>query len=492
MCSTEKQLKRRQGDDTITLSFYHGGTERRMKKLAIPVLNLMLILILCGCGYFTSTADPTVSVSSHTAEETGKEEAETADYEALSEDTDTREETGKNTDPESNEEAAEIPAATPVPVATPKPIPELLFPNGSTHKILERRLNCSWLMHTEVKLLIPLLQQMPKLRFVNLGEEGTEENPREFGWEDVRALQDACPDTDFRYGFSLFGQYFTTLDEEMNFHHVTMEDEGDAIREVLPCMKKCRLLDMDFSGVSSESMAQIRDDYPNMKVVWRIWFGTNCSVRTDVERILASNLDHKLTDDNSGDLKYCTGVRLLDIGHNELLTDFSFLHYMPELEVAILGISGMRDFWDLSDCTKLEYLELNTLYWGQNPDLTPLKNLKNLEHLNLCRLGEVEHWEVLKDLTKLKRLYFGCYTHVPEGAREELEAALPNTEIDWKTPTGCDDGWRFDGHGGYAERYALLRKQFEYSNYTNVSSAWYNDPMYYKEGEPHYRPSNWW
>ena len=379
-----------------------------------------------------------------------------------------------------------------MPVRTPAPVPEIVFPDGSVHKTPERRVNLSALTHDEVEAYIGVLKQMPKLRRVNLGEEGSEEAPRDFGWEDVRRLQEACPETEFRYGFTLFGKHFTTLDEEMNFHHITMEDEGAAVREVLPCMKNCKLLDMDFSGVSSAAMAEIRDAYPDMKVVWRIWFGTNCSVRTDVERILASNLDHKLQDTNTEALKYCTKVRFLDIGHNEMLTDFSFLEYMPDLEVAILGISGMRDFHSLAGCTKLEYLELNTLYWNQNPDLAPLKNLTNLEHLNLCRLGHLQHWEVLKNMTKLKRLYFGCYTYVPDGAKEELEALFPDTEIDWKTPTGCDDGWRFDGHGGYAERYLLLREQFEYSNYTYVSSAWYNDPMYYREGEPRYRPSDWW
>ena len=38
----------------------------------------------------------------------------------------------------------------------------------------------------------------------------------------------------------------------------------------------------------------------------------------------------------------------------------------------------------------------------------------------------------------------------------------------------------------------MLREQFDYTTYTNVSSSWYNDPMYYKEGERRYRPSEWW
>ena len=372
------------------------------------------------------------------------------------------------------------------------PVPEIVFPDGSTHRILERRVDLHTLSHDETAACAEALKSMPKLRFADLGEEGTEDEPRDFGWDDVRILQEACPDTEFRYGFTLFGKHFTTSDREMNFHHITMDDEGAAVCAILPYMKNCRLLDMDFSGVSSESMAEIRDAYPEIKVVWRIWFGTNCSVRTDVERILASNLDHRLTDENTRDLKYCTEVRLLDIGHNTALRDFSFLRFMPKLEVAILGITGLSDLSPLSGCTELEYLELNTLYEGQNPDLSPLAPLTKLEHLNLCRLGDVQNWEALKNLTKLKRLYFGCYTRLPDGAREELEELFPDTEIDWKTPTGCDDGWRFDGHGGYAERYRLLREQFEYSNYTNVSSAWYNDPLYYREGEPRYWPSQWW
>ena len=396
----------------------------------------------------------------------------------------------------------------------------MLFRSGSIHRADETRLNLSALTHADAAETAVLLKEMPELVTVDLGSDGlwsgSEEGgtytvpadipesdrtalsapaaaERDLTWEDIRLLQEAAPGAAVCFRFSLFGKSFTTLDEEMNFHHVTMEDEGAAVREVLPCMTHCRVLDMDFSGVSSESMAQIRDDYPEMEVIWRIWFGNDCSVRTDTERILASNLNHVLTDDNTQDLKYCTKLRLLDIGHNSYLTDFGFLEHMPDLEVAILGVTGMKDLHWLAQCTKLEYLELNTLYGAQDADLAPLENLTALQHLNLCRLGHVKHWEVLRNMTGLRRLYFGRYTWLPDGAREELEELFPDTEINWTLETGCDGPWRFDetGPGGYAERYALLREQFEYSNYTNVSSSWYNDPLYYREGETHYRPWMW-
>ena len=356
----------------------------------------------------------------------------------------------------------------PIPVVTAAPLQEITFPDGSVHKTLERRVDLSALHHENVSAAIEALKQMP---------------------EDVRTLQDACPEADVEYQFTLFGKKFSTLDKEMNFHHVTMDDEGAAVREVLPCMTKCELLDMDFSGVSSEHMAEIRDAYPQMKVVWRIWFGNDCSVRTDVERILASNLNHVLTDDNTRDLKYCTKVRFLDIGHNTMLRDFSFLKYMPDLEVAVICITGLSDLTPLANHEKLEYLEINTC--AQGLDLSPLGTCPNLEHICACYLGHVRGWEELKKLTKLQRLWFGRNTQLPEGAVEELQEALPNTIINTTNAFGSSGDWRYEGKHMHP-RYKLLREQFDYSNYTNVSSSWYNDPMYYKEGERRYRPSLWW
>ncbi len=385
--------------------------------------------------------------------------------------------------------AEATPAVTPVP--TPTPVPELHFPDGSVHSPDETALKLTELSHEDVKAVAGLLRQMPSLHYVNLGKEGTEENPRDLSWEDIRLLQQACPGADVQYRFCLFGKYFSTLSEEMNFHHVTMDDEGAAVREVLPCMTKCRVLDMDFTGVSSEVMAEIRDAFPEMEVIWRIWFGTDCSVRTDVERILASNLNHKLTDDNTADLKYCTKVRFLDVGHNTMLTDFSFLETMPDLEVAVLCITGMEDLTPLANHGKLEYLEINTLRDGKGIDLSPLGSCPNLEHLCACYLGPVTGWEELEKLTKLQRLWFGKYTYLPDGALEELQEALPDTVINTTNPYGSSGDWRYDGRS-CNERYALLREQFDYSDYTLVSSSWYNDPMYYKEGEQRYYPSMWW
>ena len=92
-------------------------------------------------------------------------------------------------------------------------------------------------------------------------------------------------------------------------------------------MKHCRYLDMDSCGVPSEEMAKIRDAYPEMDVVWRIWFGYNFSCRTDIELMVNSYNAEGMTDELTKDLKYCTKVKRLDMGHNLDLHDWSFLSY---------------------------------------------------------------------------------------------------------------------------------------------------------------------
>ena len=370
------------------------------------------------------------------------------------------------------------------------------FPDGSEHAVDDAVLNLRTVSSADIPKVVDCLKQMPGLIYVDLGSdivsdpagEEDESVPRDLSWDDIRAIQEACPQAAVKYAFTFWDRPFTTLDTVFDLNHISMDDDGASVKEVLPCMTKCRVLDMDFCGVDSEHMAEIRDAYPDIHVVWRIWFGTDCSVRTDVERILASNLNHKLQDKNTQDLKYCTNVRLLDIGHNTLLTDFTFLEYMPNLEVAILCITGLEDLTPISGCTKLEYLEINTLKQGL--DLSPLGTLVNLEHLDICYLGNVTGWEALKNLTKLKRLWIGRNTWLPEGAVEELQEALPNTVINTTNGGGSDGDWRWD-HNGYTERYALLRRQFEYSNYRRVCSSYYNDPKYYEKGKEQPRPDHW-
>ena len=446
-----------------------------MKKSILMIL--LAALLLCGCGSSAEKEKPAQNT------EAVAEEAETS--------------------------------PTPTPEPTPTPVPELMFPDGSVHKVNETKLDLSALSHRDVAKTAELLKQMPDLQTVELGTDGAwtgvqpelsdettamdrpEAATRDLSWADLRTLQEAAPDAEFFYKFCFYGREFTTQDEKMDLNHSTMTDNGEAVRNILPLMKQCKKLDMDSCGVPSEEMAKIRDAYPDMDVVWRIWFGYNFSCRTDIELLIDSYYAEGMTDERTKDLKYCTKVKRLDMGHNPDLHDWSFLSCMPDLEICIITVGGWKQIDMLKDLTNLEYLEICPIshdYCGVL-DLSPLENLTNLEHLNICGASETSHWEVLKNLTKLKRLWIGRWTAegFPEGAIEELKEALPNTEINTTEDAAAVGSWKGgDGQTGpFPERYALLREQMQYDNYWNIIPLPQNDLKYNAPWSPWGHPDAW-
>ena len=290
----------------------------------------------------------------------------------------------------------------------------------------------------------------------------------------VRTLQEAAPQADLEYRFVFYGRYLSTLSEEMDLNHSVMTDEGAAVREILPLMKHCKRLDMDSCGVSSERMAEIRDAYPEMEVIWRIWFANDqFTMRTDSERLWCANFYPYMWDEYTQELKYLTNLKYLDLGHNLELHDWSFMRTMTNLEVCIITASGWDTLDMLENCTKLEFLEI--VPWAHiELDLTPLAGMQDLEHLNICGMGQTQGWEVLLGMPKLKRLWIGSHTayFFPEGAMDQILAAHPDTNILYLTDGAATGSWRVD------ERYQLLRQQFDYDRWPSVAPYPYNDPKY--------------
>ncbi len=367
-----------------------------------------------------------------------------------------------------------------------------------------KELDLSTLSHRDVAETAEALALLPGLETVELGTDGAwtgnppeltketasverpEEATRDLTWKDLHTLQDAAPQAQFQYRFRFYGRDFTTADELMDLNHSTMTDNAEAVRDILPLMKNCKKLDMDSCGVPSETMAEIRDDYPDMDVVWRIWFGyyNIYSCRTDIELMVNSSGSAGMNDENAKDLKYCTKVKRLDMGHNWNMHDWSFLSYMKDLEICIITVSGWTDINMLEGLTNLEYLEICPIGHGYCGvlDLSPLRNLTNLEHLNICGISYTSNWEVLKNLTKLKRLWIGHWTAsgFPEGAIDELRAALPNTEINVTELSAATGSWKGgDGQTGpFPERYRLLREQMEYDKNWGYFPTSEQDPLY--------------
>lgn len=353
-----------------------------------------------------------------------------------------------------------------------------------------KSLDLSHITHNEVAESIQFLPLLGQLETIDLGSSSEE---RGLTWEDVGLVQNAAPQATVSYSFSLYGKSLNTKDESLDFNHITMEDRGAAVRAILPYMKNCTYLDMDFCNVSNEDMAVIRDENPNMKVVWRIWFGESYSVRTDVIKILASKPSKGgvLHNDDLQVLKYCTDLKYLDLGHNEAISDISFVNYMPNLEVLIIAMNPLVDISPLANCPHMEYIELNSTSIA---DLSPLSGLTELRHLNIGNCPNVTDLSPLYSLTELERLWIGCITPIPAdqvAAFQELDpdctvntTAYDPTSGNWREIGIAPGGWdHFRDYGSflflYDPRYDLLSEQFGYRlpNEGGYSFYW-NDPLY--------------
>ncbi len=397
-------------------------------------------------------------------------------------------------------------------------------PNASIHyamSLLGREVSLS---DTEVDLsamtadqvgeAAAVLRSMNNLQTIHLGSEGNG-----LGWDSIAAIHEAAPNAALDYNFNVWGVDTNLSADSLSFSHIRMNDQGAAVRAVLPYMTRLQTLDMDTTDVSNENMAAIRDENPNVNVIWRIWFA-GYSVRTDVERILASSTARggTVTNEEAAKLQYCTKVKYLDLGHNNAITDISFARSMPDLEVLILAINDISDISPLADCHKLEYLEINST---NVTDLTPLANLTSLRHLNIGRTAKsdvntgddldrprVTDITPLYGLSGLERLWIGSLTAPGIPAEQiaymkELLHELPpdpnddfvdNQKVNIIAGDPSQGTWRFDEHVDnskwdfymkygyfnydYMPRYALLREQFQYDLGEAAYSLPQNDPLY--------------
>ena len=387
---------------------------------------------------------------------------------------------------------------------------------GREVSLSDTELDLSSMTADQVGEAASVIRSMSSLQLIHLGAEGGG-----LGWDSIAAIHDAAPNAVLDYAFNLWGVDTNLSAESLSLSHIKMNDQGAAVRNVLPYMVNLRSLDMDSCDVSNDAMAAIRNDFPKVDVIWRIWFA-GYSVRTDVERILASSTARggTVTDEEAAKLQYCNHVKYLDLGHNREITDISFVRGMPDLEVLIIAINDVSDISPLADCPKLEYLEINST---NVTDLTPLSNATALRHLNIGRTAKsdentgedlnrprVSDISPLFGLSDLQRLWIGSLNaevipkeqidkmaevmHVDDlynddGSYNEYSERINVTSGDpsqgtWRTtgerPDWVWEEWLRTGvfNDPLNERYTLLREQFQYDLGSAAYSLPQNDPLY--------------
>ena len=258
----------------------------------------------------------------------------------------------------------------------------------------------------EAAAALPLL---PNLRTVKLSDE---EGNSALSVEEVHTLQESAPEVMLDYTFDLFGQRISTTDERVEFHSKKIGDSREPeLRQALDIMKGCKYLLLEHCYFSDEVLAQLREDYRDQtKIVWRIYFAKAGSCLTD--RTVLRYV-YNVTNSTVKQLKYCEDVEYIDFGHNEILSDWSWVSNMPRLKAIIASGSIIKDLTPFENCKELEFLELSNC--GLVTDLSPLSGCESLKRLNIS-------YTHVEDLSPLDKLPLECFVYVkPRASQEELD-----------------------------------------------------------------------
>lgn len=335
---------------------------------------------------------------------------------------------------------------------------------GKSYDVSTTELDLSGMGASQVDEVIPRLGLLTNLSSVTLSDS--------LSIADVDKLQTANPHAVFRYSFRLFGKTISTADTEITYKNQDIGNDGEEdLRKALPILDSCERFVLDNCGLDNEVLAKIRDDFRDqVKVVWRVYFGTNgrYTTLTDDDTIRAV---YNVTDDTCGPMKYLEDVKYMDIGHNEYLTDLSFISYMPELEVLIASESGVKELTGFDNCKKLTWLELAYCYKLENIDA--LAGCDGLKYLNLS-YSKVKSLEPLDGL-KLERFVYLS----PKASTAEQNTFLsihPKGEcitVFYGYSMPYSYGWRYDDNGKTMFWYYkdVIRVVFEYDKADAILKA---------------------
>ena len=287
------------------------------------------------------------------------------------------------------------------------------------------------MMPSEVNKAVERLALLPNLTDLMLMDGNGESR---LALSDVKIMVDAFPEANFHYVVNLFGNVISLTDEDLVFDSVKVGNEGiTEIRNVLDLMNHCTYVKLDSCEVDNEVMAQLRNDYPEKNVVWRV-FTDKYSMLTDEEMLRMPN---SLTDKDAAALQYCNQVKYLDVS-NSKITNLSFVEYMPQLECATLSVTRIKDLSPLINCPNLVWLEVTNC--SGIKDLSPLSSLSNLKYLNISTT-KVADIAPLYDLN-LER--FKCArTNVPKKDIEAFASSHPDC-VTTNSGSSLGRGWRYE------------------------------------------------
>ncbi len=247
------------------------------------------------------------------------------------------------------------------------------------------------------------------------------------------------PQITLTWEYRLHGKLFYQDAHELDLSGIAMADSA-AVEAALPYFPELEKVILSHCGLSNEYMSQLNSRYDDVSFVWTVYIG-NCDLRTDATVFMPFKWGHPpskpLKNHEFKDLKYCTELICMDLGHMEV-SDISFLNYMPKLQYLLLGDTFVYDITPIGSLKELIYLEL---FACPITDVNPLKNCTKLEDVNLGWIG-AGNLLALKDLPNLKNVWLVGAYYSPD-ALAQVRQTHPSTRFCvYSGGSSTDYGWR--------------------------------------------------
>ena len=281
--------------------------------------------------------------------------------------------------------------------------------------------------------IIEELKTFPMLNSVDMhGSEITPELRNE--------LVSAFPNVRLLWGVDILGEEYESdvTDLDLSGKRGLTPDD---VRAFIPLFCGLKRVDLSDCGMDNETLAALRDEFPDTKIVWTLYMG-KWSLKTDAVAfsVLIYNYNYtRLRNEDIEVLKYCTDLQALDLGH-QALTDISAIaEYLPDLRILILADNSLHDIEPVRKLKHLHYIELFV-----NPylnDITPLEDCKELVDVNVSHLYTIHDIHGLLDLPMLERLWIE-HTATSQADIQLLRDTYPNAEVVDQGYGSVDQGWR--------------------------------------------------
>ena len=190
-------------------------------------------------------------------------------------------------------------------------------------------------------------------------------------------------------------------------------------------------------------MDDLNRRYEDIRFVWTVKIKYQ-NVRTDETWFYPVKLDRSAVVESKDlvDLRYCTDMVCIDLGHMWGVKDCQWAAFMPNLRYLVLAYTSVEDLSPLSGLKNLVFLEI---FHTPVKDYSPLIGCTGLEDLNLSMT--TGDYRPFLEMPWLKNVWWngiaGSWGQPCSGAHDILPAEMPH--INWHfhgRHAAYKSGWR--------------------------------------------------